>query len=495
MDNQIIFNPNYVLKPDKGRALIMASLVGRNRIKGIDDSFTNIIHPIYAMILCYIDGREYNECIDEAAEELGVSKELIERFIEKVLDNPEQVYLKNGDNVSVFPPNSIISVSSTTTTRRYQPELFIYSEVDMSMKRHLTPSTITLMVNNICATNCIYCYQDKTRVAKCSIPLKRILELIHEARSLHVNSFDVIGGEFFLFEHWREVLGELRKYGYNPYISTKVPLKEDDIRYLSQIGLCDLQVSIDSLIESHLKPSLGISQGYVDKMLNTLSLLEKYNIPIMVHSVLTKYNSSIKDMESVYSVIRNLSNLIDWHVVKGDPSLYPKTDYNNIEIAPEDLNRICDYLDLLKKESDMVIHIPGKVVTSSSIGKEIMYDPKIEITKFFKRSFCSGLFSSLYILPDGKVTMCEQLYWNKDFIVGDILENSIADVWNSKRANEIYYIKQDDIPEDSQCHSCNYFEACRSSRQVCYREIIRKYGKDKWYYPDAGCPFTKLKIS
>ena len=31
--------------------------------------------------------------------------------------------------------------------------------------------------------------------------------------------------------------------------------------------------------------------------------------------------------------------------------------------------------------------------------------------KFFdNRTFCSGLFSSLYILPDGKVTICEQLY-------------------------------------------------------------------------------------
>ena len=27
--------------------------------------------------------------------------------------------------------------------------------------------------------------------------------------------------------------------------------------------------------------------------------------------------------------------------------------------------------------------------------------------------------------------------------------------------------------------------------EVCYREIVRKYGTDKWYYPDVNCPFAQ----
>lgn len=265
MNQFIILNPNYVLKPDEGRVLVMATLVGRNRLTGIDDSFTNIIHPIYAMIISFIDGREYSECINEAARALGVAKDLIEGFIEKLVDNPKQVYLKSGDKISAFPPQTIITIPSRSPSRRYNPEIFSYSELDLRMKRHLTPSTITLMVNNICATNCIYCYQDKRRVAQCTIPLSRIFELIHEARELNVNTFDVIGGELFLYRYWREILRELRKYGYNPYLSTKIPLTEDDIVFLSEIGICDLQVSIDSLIEKHLVSSLKATQGYVKK--------------------------------------------------------------------------------------------------------------------------------------------------------------------------------------------------------------------------------------
>ncbi len=490
MEQFITLNPNYVLKPDDGRVLVMASLVGRNRLKGIDDSFTNVIHPIYAMILSFIDGREYNECVNEAAKMLDVPTDLIEGFIQKLLNNQEQVSLKSKDKFSAFPPNTIITIPSRTPSRRYNPDQFSYSELDLRMKRHLTPSTITLMVNNICATNCIYCYQDKRRIAKCTIPLNRIFELIHEARELNVNTFDVIGGEFFLYQYWREVLCELRKYGYNPYLSTKIPLTEDDVIFLSKIGICDLQVSIDTLIEDHLISSLKVAPGYADKMIHSLHLLEQYNIPIMVHSVLTKYNASTDDMKSVFNTIKNLSNLIDWHVVKGEESLYPKDDYKNIEIDKQNLNKIIDYLEVINKEETIKIHIPERPIENIISQSHSGINPQ-QVAQFFQRSFCSGLFSSLYILPDGNVTMCEQLYWNKNFIVGNIIHHNLAEVWNSDKAKAIFFIKQEDIPSDSLCHSCKQFEACRSIRQVCYREIVRKYGTDKWYYPDVNCPFAQ----
>lgn len=236
----ILFNENLVLKPDEGRTLILASLVGRNLLIGQDDSFTDIIHPIYAMILCFVDGREINECVNEAASYLSVPKELVLNFINSLVDNPKQVILSGKKGNSVFPPYTIVSMQSPSQIKRYSPNLFKYDQIDLRMKRHLTPSTITLMFNNICVTNCIYCYQDKSHVAKCTIPLERIKELIREAYKLNVNTFDVIGGEFFLYKYWRDVLAELRRYGYNPYLSTKMPLQENDVQFLAKLKVRDI---------------------------------------------------------------------------------------------------------------------------------------------------------------------------------------------------------------------------------------------------------------
>lgn len=36
--------------------------------------------------------------------------------------------------------------------------------------------------------------------------------------------------------------------------------------------------------------------------------------------------------------------------------------------------------------------------------------------------------------------------------------------------------------------SCKDYEACRIPKQVCYRDIVRKYGTKHWDYPDVNCP-------
>ena len=486
----ISFNSEYALKPDDGRTLIMPSSTGRNSLKGVSDSFTNVIHPIYAMILCFINGRSYEVCINEASASLDVPQKLIKNFIDSLIDNPNNVFLKSKDGISVFPPYTILTIEEEAISERYTPDLFDYSKLDIRIKRHKTPSSLTLMLNNVCVTDCIYCYQDKSKKIHCTIPLQRIIELIHEAHSLRVNTIDVIGGEFFLYQHWKEVLAELRRLGYNPYLSTKMPLDEECIKYLAELNILDIQISIDTLIEAHLIPSLRVKKGYTQKMVKSLELLDQYNIPVMIHSVLTQYNDSIEDMQSVFDVLKGLSNLKTWLIVKGEKTLYPRTEYQNIEIASEPMTAISKYLNQIAKSTGMPIRAPQSEssIPSGAINAMQNNDEK---NKFFDRAFCSGLFSSLYILPDGKVTMCEQLYWKERFIVGNVMENSISEIWNSEKAKSIFYIKQSDIPEDSLCHSCSQFEKCRGLKQVCYREIIKKYGDDKWYYPDVNCPFTK----
>ena len=431
------------------------------------------------------------EWVNEAASYLSVPKELVLNFINSLVDNPKQVILSGKKGNSVFPPYTIVSMQSPSQIKRYSPNLFKYDQIDLRMKRHLTPSTITLMFNNICVTNCIYCYQDKSHVAKCTIPLERIKELIREAYKLNVNTFDVIGGEFFLYKYWRDVLAELRRYGYNPYLSTKMPLQENDVQFLAKLKVRDIQISLDSCIEEHLIESINVRKGYVAEMLKSLMLLEKYGILVKVHSVLTKYTKDIADMRSIYNVLKNLKNIEDWHVVKGEETLYPRTDYSNIEIDSLSYNNIVNYLKDLSDSSGMSIHYP-KLEQIQIVNNTIDKLKQAE-SHFFNRAFCSGLFSSLYILPDGQVTMCEQLYWNKRFIIGNVKSNSILEIWNSKEAKSLYEIKQEDFPEDSLCHSCGKFKECRTFRQVCYRDIIRKYGSQKWYYPDVKCPYNNQK--
>jgi hypothetical protein len=43
----------------------------------------------------------------------------------------------------------------------------------------------------------------------------------------------------------------------------------------------------------------------------------------------------------------------------------------------------------------------------------------------FKGAECSANSSHIFILPDGKVTIGEQLYWKPHFIIGDLSRQTI----------------------------------------------------------------------
>lgn len=487
MKQCISFNPCYVLKPDDGRALIMAAQTGRNTLSYVSESFETCIHPLYALILCFMDGREKQACIASASSYLHISPETVDRLVTKLTDNPNFVRMKTKDGLSTFPPYTLRSLPEEKRLPRFEPDLFRYERADVRNKRHLTPSSVTLMVNNICVTDCYYCYCDKRKKVACQIPLERIEALIEEAKSLHVRTFDVIGGEFFLYKNWRDVLQALLSHGYNPYLSTKMPLEEETVRELARLNIQDLQISLDTLIEPHLIESLHVREGYAAQMKQTLRRLEKYGIPVMIHTVLSQKNRTVEDMASLFDFLKDLQNIIEWKVDKAGASLYTQADYKDIEISEEDLDCIGRYIDGVREKLPYGVRAPRPKVPNQYVPKNMRDD-------FFQRGFCSGNYSALFILPDGKVTLCEELYWTERFILGNVLEQSLEEVWNSEKAKALFYLDPEDIPVDSFCHTCADFAGCRSLKQVCYREVVKKYGVEKWYYPDVSCPLCHPEL-
>ena len=101
------FNPNYVLKPDNNRALIMPREIFRN-IEDIDDGFEAPIQPIYAIILTFFNHVKIEEGIKKASEFLETGEESIRQFINSLIQNNESLEISNGKNKSYFPKNCIV---------------------------------------------------------------------------------------------------------------------------------------------------------------------------------------------------------------------------------------------------------------------------------------------------------------------------------------------------------------------------------------------------
>lgn len=109
-------------------------------------------------------------------------------------------------------------------------------------------------------------------------------------------------------------------------------------------------------------------------------------------------------------------------------------------------------------------------------------------SKFKDRAVCTANVDGLVALPDGQITICEELYWNKKFLIGDLKENSIEEIWNSAKALHLWHISQDEYPEESACKTCHGFKECHQGQGVCWKIILSAYGSDNIYQPDPRCP-------
>ena len=198
------------------------------------------------------------------------AKEL-SHFITSLLDNEYAKVIKYKNHSIVFPSHLII-ISDRTRDVVYNPTDFLLTDVDLAVSKPISVSKLTLMVNNICSTNCYYCYADKRKKVENKISLERYKQIIEEAKTNGVVTIDVIGGEFFLYHHWKQLYSFLIEHHYYPLLSTKTCLKESDIQFLSKNKCTQLQFSLDSLIPETLNRMLGVNNRYVENVKHTLKL-------------------------------------------------------------------------------------------------------------------------------------------------------------------------------------------------------------------------------
>lgn len=493
---KLILNPSYILKPDDGRALLMSKEYYRTN-EGGESDFSGFIHPIHAMILGFFDGGT-NDSIDMVASYLRVSKESILKFITPLIENNAHISIKYQNILFVFPEKTLC-YSNTERKTKYNPDEFLYDKLDLRLKRHKTPTDVTFMVTNKCATDCLYCYADRRNEIDCKVSIERLEEIINEAKRLRLRTFSLIGGEFLLYKHWRRLLEKLLDSGFSPYLSTKIPMGEKIIRDLKEIGIIDIQVSLDTLVEENLRYILKVNStsNYFEQIKKTIFLLNEYDIKTVVHTIITSFNQNIGDIVSVYNYIKDFKSIEKWRLDPVGASMYKNREsYHLIKADDEKLREVYYFLDKIKQEKEHHFEISIDGIFKDNIADNPQHVLSFEEkkTKFFGRAFCTGSFSQMFILPDGKVTICEELYWHPQFILGDINNQSLEEIWNSNKALEIYNFPQSKISKESPCNKCKDYNICRVPKQICWKNTVKAYGDDKWYYPDVNCPKAPEKL-
>lgn len=471
---KLILNQDYKLYPDFDRILIGPS---KQNEKG---NFYVPIHPIHAMLFSLFTGeKKLKQSIEDVASFFSISEEDAVRLISPFVENEKNLVVEYDRNRFIFPEKILVQTDHEIRTDLDILKYDIEVPLNFTRRRLSIPKTIIFVINTNCATDCIYCYADKCTRYK-PLATERILSIIDEAYRIGVKDFDISGGEFFLHKDWKAIVKRAIDYGFTSELSTKVPISNEVIDSFEEVGLKELQISLDSINSGVLKKTLNVGNEYCDKMLNTIKYLDSKGISLIIKGTQTRETCDIDNIKEIMDFLKQLKHVKKYLIsIVGYSHFKTVEQFNQFKLTKDQIISLGVFLEEQK----------------SSVPYELVYDRNVQhksqlcnYKEFKGRALCTANVDGFILLPDGKVTICEELYWNESFILGDLSNKSIIDLWQSDRALAIWDIQQSNLPDNNPCKKCQDFEGCRKGLGVCWKSVIAHYGKDNYLFPDPTCP-------
>lgn len=476
-----IINPAYLMRRDGNRVLIVSKSNLDDRVYDYEPC-VSLVHPMNAKMLSFFNGiDDYDAVLKNISNYFNIPIDGVKEVVSHYIENDTAYGISYNGNYMIFPKKMIIEKRTHKEFQRYKTSDFnISGDVNLGDSRLQIPTTINLELTMKCYTDCIYCYANRKMKLGEYLSVDRIISIIREAKQLGVIDFEINGGEVLLHPHYKEVINELLSNGYTPYISTKVPISKKIIDDLSEVGLNFIQISLDSINPDILSRMVGTSANYITLMEQTFRNLEEKGINVKVHSIITSLNSKVDEIENLVKFVSNYSNVKEIKFTGASYSLYKNSaNYDMIRPSNDFMKELELHLRAFREKYPQIIFS-----SSGEMGKNYFNNKNV----FNNRSICTANLSGFVILPDGQVTICEELYDDPRFIIGNIREQSILDVWNSPEALSLFNQDQSIFPGDSPCKNCATFKECRLRRGACWKLVFIAYGKDKLYYPDPRCP-------
>ena len=257
-------------------------------------------------------------------------------------------------------------------------------------------------------------------------------------------------------------------------IPTKIGLGASKARLLKDIGVTTVQFSFDCVEPETINFMVGV-EDYHRKAFRALENLRCAGLKVRINAVLTPYNA---DVAALVRYAGELGNVIQLTISPYGRSLFKHDD--RLFVNDTILERVKETVASLSP------CYPHMRINVGGAGSPPPEDPEQRKLAWSGRAFCTANRHSFVILPDGRVTVCEELYDHPAFIIGDLRKQTVMEMWNSAEAKALLHPDQSKIP-DGPCAECNESDLCNGTRGRCWRDVIKSYGLAKYYYPDPRC--------
>ena len=379
--------------------------------------------------------------------------------------------------------------------KRMKPFEFVKAIPEGSnQKRPAIPLSLNLMFSNDCETNCAYCYAHRRKIpADQLLSIKRWEEILQEASALGIEQVTLSGGDPLFRKDALTLIAELIKLDMLFLLSTKCHITAEIADRLVEIGMKrpinqyirEIQFSMDDPDEETADELAG-SPGYYKRAVESIGNLVQRGFNLRVKAVVTPINAP--------KVHQWIKQLVQMGVGKISVAAYNRTFHrhnDSLFLSREDRILIVQQCEQARVDfPDVDLRMTGlekapaqgaMAAPATSAGVQSQHSTAADSSnsdkgkRWKERAQCSGGRSSMTITPDGKVVLCDTVPQEEMFFVGDLLHQTIMEVWNSESLLDFVYPPRDKF-EGSACFDCQELAECQSKAGYCFRDTYFNYG-------------------
>lgn len=338
------------------------------------------------------------------------------------------------------------------------------------------PLSMVILPTYACRADCVYCYAQRPHLNRNELlSVERWLELLTEAGELGIDLLTFSGGDPMLYPHIESLIAKAAAYRMAFILPTKSLVSPQKARAIAaNLGpYGQVQISIDSF-RPEVAAKMTRVPDYAATARTSIRNLVNEGVPVRTNTVVTPLN-----LEGIEKFVNELHDL---GVHRAHFTNYYRTHYRHNDAlflsAPqmENLNAVIRRLSVELNWPRLKCNAGSRDFSLPDPGKAAAWKT---------RTSCSGGFSSMCVLPNGDVVLCEQVPDMAPFVVGNLRTQSISEVWNGKALKDFIVPARQKFAGTA-CENCTLFDECHRLYGRCFRDAYFNYGKV--YAPPPACP-------
>ena len=338
------------------------------------------------------------------------------------------------------------------------------------MEKKNKPSVIHLYPSMRCQLNCKYCYVDAVNKNLEELSLEEYENVIHQAIDLGITTFDIAGGEPFLYQHVIELLKIIKKWGGSSkvvtngyYLDRYTPILKKE-----QGLIQELHVSLDS-VNADIHDATRGCKGLFQKVIQNTAQYQKETISrVRINYVLQKETYLELEQMLTFAYEQGFDG-IDIQYVENVSEKTKKGDFTLTcgELVSA-LQRIVTWKIRTQKKLHILIALPSYIYAAFSQElKKQMKEADVQ-TVYFPGLLRNNYFSEAVIIKqNGDVTGCtgyiNEEQWTCRNVRTTSLEKIIQDDFAKMRAR-IEQRSKERLNEE--CKACPSGKFCRGGEGV-----------------------------